>query len=196
MWRSLFDEDERRWWELSVFLVLLVPFILLLMDRPLICTCGSVKLWFGNVHSPEISQHLTDWYVFSHIIHGFLSYMVMQWLFPERPVIFWAVLAILVEGIWEVAENTPYVIEYYRAHTMSTEFVGDTVLNSTMDVLAMISGFVMARRFPIWVTVVLFVGFELMTIILIRDGFLLNVLMFVWPLEAVKEWQMEIAAMH
>ncbi len=190
-------EDEKRWyWVLSAGLVLVVPVLLVLMDRPVICTCGSVKLWFGDVHSSQISQHLTDWYVFSHVIHGFLSYMVLRWVFPERPLIFCAMIAILVEGLWEVAENTPMVIEYYRANTMSTQFVGDTVINSTMDVLAMVVGFVMAHRVPVWVTVVLFVGFELMTIVLIRDGFLLNVLMFVWPLEAVKEWQMEIALLR
>ncbi len=193
MWDFLFEEEDRRYGVLSATLVLVVPVLLVLMGRPLICTCGSVKLWFGDVFSSQISQHLLDWYAFSHVIHGFLSYMVLRWLFPERPVVFWAMLAILVEGIWEVAENTPWVIEYYRANTMSTKFVGDTVINSTMDVLAMITGFVTARRVPVWVTVVLFVGFELMTILLIRDGFLLNVLMFVWPLEAVKEWQMEIA---
>lgn len=165
------------------------------MGRPVICTCGFVKLWQNDVFSSQVSQHLLDWYVFSHIIHGFLFYLIARYLFPGQNLLLWAILAISVEAVWEVVENTPFVIEYYRSNTMSTEFVGDTVINSTMDLLAMVIGFIMARKFPVWLTVLLFLGFEAMTLWVIRDGFLLNVLMLLWPIEAIKDWQMDAAAL-
>ncbi len=195
--RSLFEKrpSTRPQWIASIVLILLVPLVLILMDRPVICTCGFVKFWQGDVFSPQVSQHLFDWYVFSHIIHGFLFYMIARFLFPRRSVLFWAILAIIVEGAWEVVENTPFVIDYYRDNTMSTEFVGDTVINSTMDLLAMVFGFIMARKQPVWLTIVLFLGFEAMTLYVIRDGFLLNVLMLLYPIEAIKEWQMNAAGM-
>ena len=195
--RTLFEprSSTRPQWIASIFLVLLVPLVLILMGRPIICTCGFVKFWHGDVFSTQVSQHLTDWYVFSHIIHGFLFYLIARYLFPGRSVLFWAILALIVEGAWEIVENTPFVIEYYRNNTMSTEFVGDTVINSTMDLLAMVVGFIMARKFPVWLTVALFIGFELMTVLVIRDGFLLNVLMLLYPIEAIKEWQMEAAGL-
>lgn len=173
--------------------MLAVAVVLLLMERPIICTCGYVKFWQGDVFSPQVSQHLFDWYVFSHILHGFLFYMIARYLFPKQSVLFWAFLAILVEGAWEIGENTQYAIEYYRENTMSAEFVGDTVINSMMDLLAMVLGFVMARKFPVWLTVILFIGMEAMTIWIIRDGLLLNILMLLYPIEAVKDWQRELA---
>ncbi len=195
--RSLFEKrsKQRTQWTISVLLVLLVPVVLILMERPIICTCGFVKLWQGDVFSPQVSQHLFDWYVFSHILHGFLFYMIARYLFPKHSVLFWAILAIAVEGAWEIVENTPFVIDYYRDNTMSTEFVGDTVINSSMDLLAMVVGFIMARKQPVWLTVLLFLGFEVMTLYVIRDGLILNVLMLLWPIEAIKEWQMEAAGM-
>ncbi|MFB6258477.1 MAG: DUF2585 family protein [Flavobacteriales bacterium] len=200
--RTLFERrsSSRPQWITSIVLVLLVPIVLILMGRPVICetccdTCDHVKLWQGDVFSSQVSQHLLDWYVFSHIIHGFLFYMIARYLFPKQSVLFWAILAIIVEGAWEVLENTPFVIEYYRNNTASTEFVGDTVINSTMDLLAMVVGFILARKLPVWFTVLLFIGFELMTLYVIRDGFLLNVLMLLFSFGAVEEWQKQVAGM-
>lgn len=94
-----------------------------------------------------------------------------------------------------MTENTPFVIEYYRENTMSEKFVGDTVINSFMDLLAMVLGFVIAYRSPVWLTLLLFIGMEVMTVLVIRDGFLLNVLMLLYPIESIKEWQMQEAAL-
>lgn len=179
----------------SVVLVLATVAILFAMDRPAICECGTVKLWHGVVQSSENSQHLADWYTPSHIIHGFIFYFGAwllwdKWnLFGGRVAKFSLPIAIAIEAAWEIFENTPFIIDRYREVTVSWGYVGDSIINSVADIGWMILGFVLAGRSPVWLTVTLAIGFELFTTWLIRDGLALNVLMLMWPLEAVKEWQ-------
>ena len=179
----------RRYWLVALAIALAAAAVLLWMGRPLICTCGEVKLWIGEVHGPDNSQHLADWYTPSHIIHGFLFYL-LGWLFLRRnPPGDRLIAAIVIEAAWEVLENTNWVIDRYREATMALGYTGDAVINSLADMLWMILGFGLARRLPLPATVAIAVGFELLTLIVIRDNLTLNVLMLVAPVEAIADWQ-------
>jgi hypothetical protein len=170
-------------------IILVTAAWLLWIGREPICKCGYIKLWHGQVVSSENSQHIVDWYTPSHIIHGFLFHGLL-WLVARRLSFGWRLaLATLIEAAWEIVENSDAVIERYRTVTISLDYYGDSVLNVVADILAVIVGFWLASRLPVWATVALIVLFEGVTLWLIRDGLALNVLMLVYPLDWVASWQ-------
>ena len=161
--------------------------ILWAMGRPPICTCGTIELW-GEV-GPKQSQMLADWYSPSHIIHGFLFYAALRWLWPSAPTERRFALALLIEAAWEIAENTPMVIDRYREATMALGYSGDSIINSASDITMMAIGFLAARRLPVWVSVGIVLVLELIPLIVIRDNLALNIIMLLAPSDAILNWQ-------
>jgi hypothetical protein len=161
----------------------------LAMGRNSICTCGTIDLWVGARDSPKTSQMLADWYSLSHIVHGLL-FCGALWLVLGR----WAVearclVALLIEAAWEVTENTPLVIDRYRATTAAVGYSGDSVINSMSDILMMCIGFLAARRLPLWAAVLLVLVLEVLPIFAIRDNLTLNILNLIAPSPAIQAWQ-------
>ncbi|MDR6633447.1 hypothetical protein J2X72_002240 [Phyllobacterium sp. 1468] len=174
---------------IGALLIAVAAAILLWMGRNPICTCGTIKLWVGETNSSDNSQHIADWYTLSHIIHGFLFYGIF-WLVARRlPVGQRLLMAIVVEAAWEIFENTDMVINRYREATIALGYTGDSVLNSVSDIIFMVLGFFFAARAPLWLTIALAIFFELLAGWVIRDNLTLNIVMLLYPLDAVKAWQ-------
>ena len=180
---------DRRAWAAAIGAIVLFAAIEFAWGRPPICPCGHIALWAGNPNSPENSQQLSDWYSLSHIIHGFLFYGLLWSILPGR-LRGWALpLAVMIEGGWELLENSPIIIDRYRAATIAVGYSGDSILNSMSDIVMMMIGFAIARRLPVWTTVSLAIFFELLALAVIRDNLTLNVLMLVHPVDAIRVWQ-------
>ncbi len=175
-------------WFLTTMVILMAVITLLVMGREPWCACGYIDLW-GTINTSEGSQQLFDWYTPSHLLHGFIFFALL-WLVARRVPIGWRLLiATVIEAAWEISENSPAVIERYRAVTISLDYYGDSVLNSLSDMLTMVLGFMLARVLPVWLSVAIVIGFEALTFIIIRDGLTLNVIMLLWPLDLIRDWQ-------
>ncbi|MDH4441952.1 MAG: DUF2585 domain-containing protein [Rhizobium sp.] len=184
------DTSTTRFWLVVTAVIILVQVLSqYLMGRIWICECGYVKLFEAGVNTPGNSQHLFDWYTPSHIIHGFLFYGLGWLVMRRKPVAARLALSALIEAAWEILENSPIIINRYRSATMAVGYTGDSILNSGMDMVSMIAGFFFATRAPVWLTIVIAILFEIATAVVIRDNLTLNVIMLVWPIEAVKVWQ-------
>ncbi len=178
----------------GLFVAILIVQIVVewLMGRGWICPCGTVKLWENEIYSGGNSQHIADWYTPTHVIHGFLFYALAWLVFRTRTVSFRFVVATLAEAGWEILENSPIIIERYRSATISLDYFGDSILNSTMDTFFMALGFLLALRLPIWLTVLLALAAEIILAFVIRDNLTLNIVMLVWPIDTILDWQSAI----
>lgn len=161
-----------------------------LMGRVWICTCGTIRLWVGDIWSDELSQQLFDWYTASHIVHGILFYAVLRLVLPRAPVAARLAIAVGIEAAWEIAENSPWVIEAYRKQALAAGYTGDSILNSLMDNVSMMTGFVLAWRLDWKATVALVLVLEIGAAALVHDNLSLNILNFIHRFPAIEAWQM------
>jgi Protein of unknown function (DUF2585) len=174
---------------LTIIILALQTLSLHCMGRVAICTCGYVKLWEGNVAGPGTSQHLTDWYTFSHLLHGFWLYFLL-WLICRRlPIGARFVLAVLLEASWEIFENTDFIIQRYRADTISLNYYGDSIVNSIGDTLTAALGFAPAAWLSPAVTILVAITIEAGLAFAIHDNLALNILMLIHEVPWIKAWQ-------
>lgn len=159
------------------------------IGHPFICTCGYVELWHGEIFSSGNSQHITDWYTFSHIIHGFLFYMMLWALFPKSSILQRLMLAVGIEVTWEIFENSEFIMNRYRQTALALDYFGDSILNSVFDTVAMAVGFVMARKLPVWSIILTALLFEVFTGYMVRDNLILNIVTLIHPFEFISLWQ-------
>jgi general stress protein CsbA len=186
--RAAGHNPARKFLLIALALIAVQALILLAMGRVPICTCGYVKLWHGAVDS-ENSQHIFDLYSFTHVIHGFLLYFLLSLVGRRTPVALRLMLAVLIEGSWELIENSEFVISRYRGVTISQTYFGDSVINSVFDTVSMTAGFVLASRLAVWSIVLLAAIFEAGLAYFIRDNLALNIIMLIHPFEGIKAWQ-------
>ena len=162
---------------------------LYLLGQPFICACGYVTLFVADVWSSQMSQQLTDWYTFSHIIHGFIFYALSWLVAPRLPVLWRLAIAVALEASWEIAENTPWVIEAYRRQALAQGYVGDSIINSLMDNVSMMVGFMLAWKLPWKWTLGLAVAMEVGVAWFIHDNLTLNILGFFHQFDFITAWQ-------
>ena len=175
---------------ISLGIVAVAAGVLYAMGRIPMCKCGTIKLWYGGRGDAEMSQHLTDWYSYSHVLHGIIFYWLLTIVAKGRlSVAARMVLAMGIEAGWEIFENTPFIINRYRAQTVSRDYFGDSIVNSVGDMLSMLVGFLLASRLPAWVTVFLLIATEVLLLALIRDNLTLNVIMLIHPIDWIQQWQ-------
>ena len=155
------------------------------LGRPLICQCGYISVWYGNPDGPETSQHLTDWYTYTHVIHGFLFYWLLWLIAPGMPLRVKLALVLGIEAAWEITENTPFIIERYRQSALARGYSGDSIVNSTVDSLAAGLGVALARFLPVRLSVAVVVGIELFLGYMIHDNLMLNIIHLIRPSAAV-----------
>src|SRR3569832_1611504 len=177
---------------LSFAVLVLLALILVLHaeGRMFLCACGHFAVWVSDWCSSNTSQQLLDPYSFTHVLHGFLFFWLITLLFKRMPRGWQFMLALLLESAWEVFENTSYVINKYRNETAALGYQGDTIVNSLGDLACALLGFLLARRLGVRWSLIVFVLIEVVLTLWIHDCLLLQILMLVRPIEAIKSWQM------
>lgn len=160
-----------------------------LYGRPLWCACAELRPWSWVVKSSHNSQHVIDPYTFSHVLHGLVFYALLHLSGTKFSISARFLIAILIEGGWELLENSDFLINRYRTATFSLDYYGDSIANSLSDIVACGLGFIIAARIPARATVALFLLIELLMVATIRDNLTLNVIMLLYPIDAIRAWQ-------
>jgi len=155
------------------------------------CQCPS-HFWTSQAWSSQTSQLFFDPYSFTHLLHGFMFAGVLALLFRNITRTWRFVLAIALECAWELIENSNIVIARYREATAALGYHGDSIANSLGDILSGGLGLVLAWRLGLRRSLVLFGVTELVLLFWIRDSLLLNIVMLIHPIDAIKSWQMAL----
>lgn len=171
-------------------IALAMAFLLRVEGRLLICSCNRFLVWVGDICSSNNSQQLFDPYSFTHVLHGFLLFWIISLVFGRMDPKWQISLALVCEAAWEVFENTPFVINRYRNETAALGYEGDTVVNSFGDFLCAFVGILVARQLGYRRSLILFVVVEVILLFTIRDSLLLEILMLIRPIDAIKQWQL------
>jgi len=179
---------------LTIIAAALVPLAMIVLlraeGRMILCACGHFAVWVSDWCSSNTSQQLLDPYSFTHVLHGFLFFWLIALLFKRTPRTWQFLLALSLESAWEVFENTSFVINKYRTETAALGYQGDTIVNSLGDLACALLGFVIARQLGVKRSLIVFVLIEVVLTFWIHDSLLLQILMLIRPVEAIKLWQM------
>lgn len=185
------DKSSRIWPWLGIAAIFVATALMLrVQGRLWICSCGNVLFWAGNTCSSDNSQHFFDPYAFTHVLHGFMFFWLIAWLAPRLKPNWQLLIAVAAEAAWEVFENTQFIIDRYREETAALGYNGDTVINSFGDIICCLLGFLIARRLGFRRSLAVFIALELVLLIWIKDSLLLEILVLIYPTEAIKAWQM------
>jgi hypothetical protein len=190
---QLFNFESRRDylpWTLILLFMVVAMIVLQFEGRSWWCAAGDVSPWTWDIWSRHNSQHLIDPYSFTHILHGVLEFWLIGLIFPRVPLAWRLAVAVMIEGGWEIAENSSYVINRYRTETVSLNYFGDSIINSISDILCCAGGFVLAYRLRFWRSLALFVATEVILIFWIHDSLIINIIMLIYPIEAIRIWQL------
>ena len=173
-----------------MFLLVAIAVVLLNIEgRVWWCPAGDYLPWSWDIWSRHNSQHLVDPYSFTHILHGVLEFWLLSLFFPQLKPVWRLFLAVLIESTWEVAENSRYMIERYRTETISLDYFGDSIINSLSDIVCCATGFAVAYKLRFWKSLALFLVTEAVLVLWIHDSLLINIIMLIYPIEALKHWQ-------
>ena len=173
-----------------VLIILSTAFVELSMGRRAWGIRGIAGFWSGDIWSEHNSQFLLDPYTFTHISHGILFYALLSLAFRTWPVSRKLLLAVGLEAAWEVLENSDFIINRYRAETISLNYFGDSIVNSMGDILACMTGFWLASKLPKTATIALVIGLEIALLVWTRDNLALNIVMLIHPSSAIRAWQL------
>lgn len=171
-------------------LFLIATVVLWTQGRVWWCQAGDMLPWSWDIWTTHNSQHIVDPYAFTHVLHGVLEFWLIGLVFRRMPLAWRLVLAVAIEGTWEVAENSAFIIERYRTVTLSLDYFGDSIINSLADMVCCATGFAIAYKLRFWKSLALFLTTEAILIVWIRDSLLINIVMLIYPIEALKVWQM------
>lgn len=175
---------------LCLFVIVVSTVLLVWQGRVWWCQAGDYSPWAWNIWTTHNSQHIIDPYSFTHVLHGVLEFWLIGLVFRRMPLSWRLFIAVLIESTWEVAENSSYIIERYRTVTLSLDYFGDSIINSLADIFCCATGFAIAYKLKFWKSLALFLATEAILIVWIRDSLLINIIMLIYPIEALKVWQM------